>query len=192
MISGAQTLHIVVLAAGASNRFGSPKQLARIDDVPMLRLVVCRALDVAGRLVSVVVGAHGAEVSATLHDLPVQLVTNNDWAEGMASSLRAGIRQLPASCTAALVLLGDQPGVTSDDLQRLVAAWQRSQCAITAAFYEDRLGAPAIFARSQFPALLALQGDQGARAVLRGAAQAIERVPMPNAARDVDTPADLH
>jgi len=187
----APTLGVIVLAAGASTRFGSAKQLATIAGVPMLQRIVERALAVVDQPVSVVLGAHAQKIAATLSHLPVSIVICQDWSEGMAASLRAGIGQLPAHCDAAMLLLADQVAVTSVDLRRLVETWRGNPQAVVAAQYNEGCGVPAIFPREQFPQLLALRGAYGARSILRQCTVTLLTVPMPNAALDIDTPADL-
>ena len=182
---------LIVLAAGASTRFGSPKQLAPVNGVPLLQLVLSRATAVAGAAVTVVLGANASAIVPALGRLPVSLVVNRDWNEGMASSIRAGLRSLPGSCGGALLLLADQAAVTHADLQRLADAWRRNTRAIVAAQYGGGYGVPALFPRSEFPALLKLQGEQGARALLRNPTASVIGVPMPSAAIDIDRPEDL-
>ena len=182
---------LIVLAAGASTRFGSPKQLTRVNGVPLLQLMLSRATAVAGHAVTVVLGANASDVVPALGRLPVSLVINRDWNEGLASSIRAGVRSLPGSCGGALLLLADQASITSADLQRLADSWARNPRAIVAAQYAGSHGVPALFPRSEFPALLRLQGEQGARALLRNPAVSVIGVPMPSAAIDIDRPEDL-
>src|ERR1700733_9317951 len=84
-------LHVIVLAAGASTRFGSPKQLVRLNGRPLLHLAVSRAVEVAGQAVTVVLGANAAELAPLLRHTPAAVVVNREWAEGMGSSVRMGI-----------------------------------------------------------------------------------------------------
>jgi molybdenum cofactor cytidylyltransferase len=184
-------LHAIVLAAGASTRFGSAKQLARVAGRPLLHTAVARAADVAGSAVTVVLGARAAELSPLLTHSQASLVINRDWREGMASSIRAGVARLPASCTAVLLMLVDQAAVTAEDLERLASAWRRQPDYIVAARYGMTTGVPAIFPRSVFPDLAALRGDVGARVLLQRNPDRVVRVPMASAAIDIDTPEDL-
>jgi molybdenum cofactor cytidylyltransferase len=184
-------LQIIVLAAGASTRFGSPKQVAPVQGVPLLPLMLSRATAVAGHAVTVVLGAHCAEIAPALGRSAVSLVVNREWSEGIAASIRAGLLSLPGSCAAALLLLADQAAVTGPDLQRLIDMWRRSPRAIVAAQYGGGYGVPAIFPRAEFPALLRLRGEQGAEAVLRSPTVEVIGVPMPSAATDIDRPGDL-
>ena len=183
-------LQIIVLAAGAGARFGSSKQVAPDLGTAALPLLLSRATAVAGHAVTVVLGAHAAEIAPGLGRLPVSLVVNREWSEGIAASIRAGVLSLSGSCTAALLLLADQAAVTSADLQRLTDTWRRSPRAIVAAQYSGGYGVPAIFPRAEFPALLRLRGEQGAEVLLRSPAIELIGVPMPSAATDMDRPGD--
>jgi molybdenum cofactor cytidylyltransferase len=184
-------LHAIVLAAGASTRFGSAKQLVRVAGRPLMHTAIARAVDVAGSSVIVVLGARAAELAPLLTHSPASVVINRGWREGMASSIRTGIARLPASCTAVMLMLADQPAVTADDLKRLAAAWRRQPDYIAAARYGTTTGVPAIFPRSVFGQLATLRGDVGARVLLQRNPDRVLRVPMASAALDVDTPEDL-
>ncbi len=184
-------LFAIVLAAGASTRFGSPKQLVRIAGRPLLHTAVTRASEVVGSALIVVLGSSAAELGALLKHSPGSIVVNQEWREGLGSSIRAGVARLPPACSGALLLLADQPAVTADDLRRLAGAWRRQPLCIAAALYAGACGVPAIFPRSLFPELSQLRGDQGARVLLRRHADRLVRVPMPGAELDIDTPEDL-
>ncbi len=187
----ADGLYAIVLAAGPSTRFGSPKQLVRLEGRPLLHTVVSRAAEVTGNALIVVLGAGAGQLAPLLKHSPGTLVINRAWREGLASSIRAGIARLPPACSGALLVLADQVAVTTDDLRRLAGTWRKQPQYMAAALYAGTVGAPAIFPRSVFPELAALRGDAGARAVLRRGADTLARVPMPSAAVDVDTPEDL-
>ena len=185
-------LHVIVLAAGSSTRFGSPKQLAEIGGRTMLALALDRATELAGRhAVTVVLGADYALLVPFVQAASVACAINLDFAEGIASSIRTGLENVPVGTRGALITLADQVAVTVEDLQRLVTAWQRQPDRIVAARYGTTTGAPAIFPADLFPELAALQGDRGARALLGRHPERVISVPMPSAALDVDTPADL-
>ena len=187
----ADGLYAVVLAAGASTRFGSAKQLVRIAGRPLLHIAVTRAAEVTGNALIVVLGAGAVQLAPLLKHSPGSVVVNHDWREGLASSIRTGVARLPAACSGVMLLLADQPAVTADDLRRLAGSWRKQPQHIAAALYGGACGAPAIFPRSSFRALSELRGDTGARALLRRNVDRIVRVPMPSAAVDVDTPEDL-
>jgi len=118
------------------------------------------------------------------------IAANPRWAEGLASSLQAGLDRVPARTRAILVLLVDQPRVGAAALRRLLAAWRRRPGVPAAARYDNRAGVPAVLPRGSWRAVRALRGDSGARALLRDA-RAPTLVDMPEAAVDLDTPEDV-
>jgi molybdenum cofactor cytidylyltransferase len=187
----APSLHAIVLAAGASSRFGSPKQLVRVDGRPLLHAAVSRAVEVAGHAVSVVLGAHAADLAPLLRHSAASIVINRDWSEGMSSSIRAGVSRLPGSCGGVMLVLADQAAVTAEDLRRLATSWRRQTDYIVAAQYGATLGAPAIFPASYFRDLTELRGDRGAQALFKRNPDRVIRVPMDSASVDIDTPEDL-
>lgn len=184
-------LHAIVLAAGGATRFGSAKQLVRIGDRPLLSLIAGRTAEVVGHALIVVLGACAAELAPLLRHSPASVVINRDWREGLASSIRAGVARLPASCAGVMLVLADQACVTAEDLRRLAGAWRRQPLGLAAARYGATVGVPAIFPQHLFGELSELKGDSGARALLRRHADRLVKVPMPSAAFDLDTPADL-
>jgi molybdenum cofactor cytidylyltransferase len=189
-------LHVVILAAGGSSRFGSPKQLIRYQGRSLLQRSLHVANEVAGSAVTVVLGAHAADITATLPTSGLTLIVNRDWQEGIASSIRTGIARLPGACDGALLLLADQPLVQPESLSRLAAQWRREPRTIVASRYgsaalNDVTGVPAVFPRWCFPDLLALRGDQGARALFHRYAEHVRRIELPEAAVDIDRPEDL-
>ncbi len=183
-------LHAIVLAAGASRRFGSIKQRVRLDGRALLNTMVERAGQVADEVL-VVLGAHAAQLAPMLGHTRATVVINRGWEEGLASSIRSGLARLPASCAGALLLLGDQARVSAEDLRRLRAAWVRQRDSIVAARFGALTGPPAIFPRCVFPDLTELRGDVGARRVIERHLSRLIAIPMPNAAFDLDTPEDL-
>jgi molybdenum cofactor cytidylyltransferase len=188
---GRATLHAVVLAAGASRRFGSPKQLVQFERKPLIQRVIAGATELAGSAVTVVLGAYAAEIAATLAPGTAGIIVNREWQEGIASSIRAAVARLPGACDGVLLLLADQPLVGSHSLGRLAAAWRRQPRSIIASRYRAVTGVPAIFPRWCFSDLAALRGDQGARLVLRRYPDHVVRLAHPEAEVDIDYPEDL-
>jgi molybdenum cofactor cytidylyltransferase len=187
----ASHIHVVVLAAGASSRFGSTKQLVRVNGRPLMHTIVSRAVELAGHSVTVVLGSHAAELAPLLKHSPASTVVNRDWAEGIASSIRAGVAQLPTTADGVLIALADQAAVTTEDLRRLAGAWRRNVTSIAAAQYGGSIGVPAIFPRWCFRELNELRGDRGAQPLLQRHADRVVRLPMPSAELDIDRPEDL-
>ena len=190
-MSGDEALQIIVLAAGGATRFGAPKQLARLDGQPLLRLALSRAQEVGGQAVSVVLGAHAARIAPMLAHSSASVIVNRGWQEGIASSIRAGLERVSPACRGALLMLADQVHVSTVELNRLVSLWRRQPLYAVAAHYRGTSGVPAIFPRSAFAELLALRGDRGAQGWLRAHPDRVLRQAMPSAAFDIDTPADL-
>lgn len=181
----------MVLAAGGSTRFGSPKQLIRVQGRPLLHRAVANAVQVAGQGVTVVLGSHAAELAPLLRHSSASVIINRAWSEGIASSIRAAVARLPASCEGVLLTLADQAAVTADDLARLAATWRAQPEYIVAARYEATVGVPALFPRAHFADLAALRGDRGARDLLRRHADRTVAIALANASIDIDTPEDL-
>ena len=184
-------VHVVVLAAGASTRFGSAKQLVRINGRPLMLSAVSRAVELAGHSVTVVLGSNAAELAPLFRHSPASVAVNRDWNEGIASSIRAGVAHTPPTADGILIALADQAAVTTEDLRRLAGLWRRDPAAIVVAQYAGTIGVPAIFPRWCFRELNELRGDRGAQVLLQRHVDRLVRVPMPSAELDIDRPEDL-
>jgi molybdenum cofactor cytidylyltransferase len=184
-------VHVVVLAAGASTRFGATKQLVRVNGRPLMHTVVSRAVELAGHSVTVVLGANASELSPLLKHTPASIAVNRDWSEGIASSIRAGLAHVPTTADGVLIALADQAAVTIEDLRRLAGAWRRDPAGIAAAQYAGGVGVPAIFPRWCFRELNELRGDRGAQVLLQRHVDRLVRLQMPSAELDIDRPEDL-
>jgi molybdenum cofactor cytidylyltransferase len=185
----------VVLAAGRSTRMGGPnKLLAEIAGRPLLRIVVEEALASRASPVIVVVGHERAEVENALAGLRVQLVHNPDFAQGLGTSLKAGIAAVPAEADGAIICLGDMPQVDASLIDRLIAAFDPDRGAlIVMPTVEGRRGNPVLWSRRFFPDLMAIEGDVGARHFIGRYSEAVLEVPLEGRAAlvDVDTPEAL-
>lgn len=178
----------LVLAAGESSRFGSPKQLVEVGGVPLVRRTVLLAQGVCEGPVVVVVGAASGRVVQCLQGLHVRIAANPRWAEGLAGSLRAGLVAIEADRRGVMVLPCDLPRLCHKDLARLVSAWGRRAELPAAARFEGVLGIPAILPTGLLPHIDLAAADQGARNFLRRADVEVTAVPMAAAARDIDKP----
>lgn len=180
----------VVLAAGASSRLGQPKQLVTIDGRSLLLHAVDKCLSVCPLGVTVVTGAERKVVSQMLRGEAVLIVHNSAWRDGLASSILTGIACVPADSQAVLLMLCDQPNLSTVELARLVSVWAGHPDRVVASRYGGTFGAPAIFPRAAFPMLEALRGDGGAKSVIEQLANSI-LVDVPGAELDIDRPEDL-
>jgi CTP:molybdopterin cytidylyltransferase MocA len=179
-----------VLAAGASRRLGRPKQLVSVDGQQLVRRMAEAALQSGCQPVTVVLGAHAAEVRAAVAGLPLICLSNPAWPEGMGSSVRVATEWASGAALDALMLvLVDQLRLSSGHLDALRAASDQGR-RIAASAYQGVLGVPAIFPRRFFPALQALKGDSGARQLLRGNFP-VTAVSWPEGTYDLDRLTDL-
>lgn len=181
----------VVLAAGRSSRMnGHHKLLAEIDGRPMVRLAVeAAAASVAGAVI-VVVGHGRDDVARALDGLDVTIVDNPDYASGLSSSLKVGIESVPDSADAAIVLLADMPDVDAKTIDTLVGAFDPELGRhVVVPTSRGKAGNPVLWARRFFPELTAIEGDMGARELIRAHPEAIAWVEVgPAVTHDVDTP----
>ena len=185
----------VVLAAGRSTRMGGPnKLLADIARRPLVRIAAEEALASRAKPVIVVTGHQREQVETALAGLPVQFVHNPEYADGLGTSVRAGIAAVPADADGAIVCLGDMPQVDAGLIDRLIAAFDPDQGALVVMpTFEGRRGNPVLWSRRFFPDLTAIEGDVGARHLIGRYSEAVVEVPLAGKAAlvDVDTPEAL-
>lgn len=186
-----QRLFAIVLAAGAGSRFGGTKQLATYDGMPLVARAVRLAEAVCGPRTVLVAGHDWRSVVDACQPLQGFFTINDAYRAGMGGSIACGVRAVREAADAVILMLADQPLVTVSHLQRLIAGWSDSADSIAATSFAGTEGPPVIFPRSYFPDLVALEGDQGARAVLKRAGGRVRRLEFAPAAVDVDAPGDL-
>jgi len=179
----------VVLAAGRSTRMGANKLIADVGGKPMVRRVAEAALESAASPVLVVTGHQQADVRVALTGLDVVFVHNPNYARGLSTSLRAGIAAAPAGVAGALVLLGDMPQIAPGHLNQLIAAFRDRVGFIIVPVHAGKRGNPVLWTRAFFPAMLALDGDAGAKRLLAANASCVGEVDLGTDAifLDVDT-----
>jgi molybdenum cofactor cytidylyltransferase len=181
----------IVLAAGRSSRMGGPNKLmAMFDGKPLVRRTAERAMASAAERVLVVTGHQSERVVSALAELKLETIENPDFASGLSSSLRVGVAALPEDAAGALIVLGDMPGVSSSDLDRMIAAFRQSggQAVVRATHFGKR-GNPVILPRRLFAAVAGLEGDTGARHLIEAEGGDVVDVELgEGASLDVDTP----
>jgi molybdenum cofactor cytidylyltransferase len=180
----------IVLAAGAANRFGSPKLLLPWQGKPLVWQAAFKGLAAGLRPVIVVCGAYHQAIKSALTGLEVEIIHNKDWEQGQGTSVGVGVRALPAGVGGVIFLLADQPQVPVSLLERLVDSHARTLAAIVAPFVDGRRANPVLFDRDLFSALTTLSGDTGGRGLF--SRYEVTRVPWddPVILFDVDTPED--
>jgi molybdenum cofactor cytidylyltransferase len=184
---------IIILAAGESKRLGSPKQLLSIDGSTLLARVAKTACELMTYPVIAVLGAHAEKISPTLNIPGITVVNNEDWQEGMASSIRKGLTsmvELYPQVDGIIILVCDQPYLSHDLIKALIEAQHNAGLPAAAAAYNGKLGTPALFHKSLFSALMLLSGDKGARKMLEQMRENVVEVDFEMGDVDIDTQAD--
>jgi molybdenum cofactor cytidylyltransferase len=180
----------ITLAAGTATRFGSAKQLAKFDGIALAQRANKLACDCCDSHSVLVTGNDCHDVIAAC--MPTSgFITINDNNSGIGSSIAAGMRSVQHAADAVVVLLADQPLITSAHIDALIATWSGDEFAIVATAYAGTTGVPALFARGCFESLLELTGDQGARALFSNERFDVQTIAFEDAAIDIDTVDDL-
>ncbi len=189
-------LDILILAAGSASRFGSCKLLADWQGQPLISASINAANVLKPEKMIIVGGVFYSQlkesplIAAQLNSGSVELLEFCDWQLGMGHSLAFGVSQLPNN-NPVLILLGDQPLISTQDLQNLYSAWSAEPTKIACASFANTLGVPAIFPARLKTELLTCTGDRGAKLLLTRHANELIKVPMPSAEYDIDTPTDF-
>ena len=181
----------LILAAGASSRMqGGNKLLEELHHRPLVAHVVRAALDSSVGSVTAVVGPRAEKVIAVLSS-GVVTVRNPDPSQGLASSLKVGLRALPADVDGALIMLGDMPLVRAEDCNALIDAFVSDRVMVP--YVEGRRGNPVLWPVSYFEEIFGIVGDHGARSLLQSSPDRVLEVRLDNRGLliDIDTPADL-
>jgi molybdenum cofactor cytidylyltransferase len=181
----------VVLAAGSASRFGRPKLLEELDGRPLLQHALSCARSAALGPVYLVTGHDEDAVRRAASGLADHVVFNASHASGMGTSIACGVAACRDTADAILLLLADQPRIAEQHLRRLVDTWTGADDEIVASAFADTLGPPVLFGNAAFDELAALDGDRGAKHVLRDERFKVGTVRCDAAETDIDTEADL-
>ncbi|CAN5841930.1 hypothetical protein BH20ACI4_BH20ACI4_06090 [soil metagenome] len=185
---------IIILAAGSSSRLGQPKQLLRFEEKTFLRRSVESAQKSNCFPLVVVLGANFEKIAVEIKDLNCELVFNADWETGMNSSIKTGVKkmlEIAPDISALIIALCDQPFVQSTHFNQLIRKYVETKKPIVAGFYNETFGVPALFAKEIFPELLNLEGDKGAKEIIRKNPDLVAKMYLPEAAFDIDTEEDV-
>jgi len=181
------------LAAGSSSRLGRPKQLLPYNGKSLLEHSVDTANDSDASPVIVILGANATMLEKEIAEKKIHVTENKEWQEGMASSVRCGINTLmhiAPNADAAIIMVCDQPFVSSSLLNELIAAQKSTGKSIVTSQYATAIGPPALFYKSIFPELLKLKGDAGARKIIEQRINEIATVSFIKGNIDIDTEKD--
>ncbi len=192
-MEGDRSIAILILAAGASKRMGSIKQLLAWADTSLLGHAVNMAKSSKARETIVVLGANANAIGPQLSDCEVQIIKNDNWASGMGSSIAAGIEYITGSgekYDAVLITLADQPLIDTPYLDLMIETASKVDQSIVATAYGNKAGVPALFGSKYFETLVALESEQGAKEVLNRFKSDIFRLDPGSKTLDIDTNED--
>jgi len=184
------SISLILLAAGSSSRMGQSKQLLLIGNEYLLLRSVKAALASSFENIIVVLGAQEEKHRSVIDHLPVQVISNPDWAKGMGNSLKAGLNYLLAiqpDVQATVIMVCDQPMLTSSHLDKLISVYKTTKKSIIASHYSNSPGVPALFDKSLFPELLAIADEAGAKKIINKHPDSVVSVNFPEGAVDLDT-----
>lgn len=193
-MSESANIGVVILAAGSSSRLGRPKQLVEFQNKPLLQHVIDAINPFQFRSSFLVLGSNVDQIQKSINPENVTLLHNENWSEGIASSIRLGVLEsikLNESLEGILFLLSDQPFVNKELIEELILKHLNGDQQITACSYNGNMGVPAIFGKSFFPQLLELQGDVGAKKIIAQNSNNVQSVVFKKGSFDVDTELDV-
>ena len=184
---------LILLAAGESRRMGKPKQLLAYKGNSLIRHALTMAIISNCDPIIVVLGANSDRIFPELRNLPVQITHNALWQQGMGASIATGIKalqEIKVDLDAVIVALADQPLITAQVYNRLVERYRSNQVKAVASNYSGTIGVPALFDRTLLPELLKMNQKGGAKQLLNQYSDRTVNLELPEAAIDIDTPAD--
>jgi len=186
---------IIILAAGSSSRLGQPKQLLDYKGITLLQNTIVQALVSVHKAIVVVTGASREAIEHELQNRAVTIYHHEDWAQGMGSSIAAGLHyllQIEPVLTSCIIAVCDQPFITSQVFQDLTEQHKVTRKGIVASAYAGTLGTPMLFSHMHFNALLKLTGQEGAKKLLQLYQDDVASIPFDKGAVDIDTLADYN
>jgi molybdenum cofactor cytidylyltransferase len=189
------TIGIIILAAGSSTRMGQSKQLLSIEGEPLILRSVKAAIETQLKKIVVVLGSREEQHRAVIQNMPLDIIYNKAWQKGMGSSIKAGLDKLLTNnilCEAVIILVCDQPLLTTRHIQLLIEKYQHSKKPIVASRYSESDGVPALFSKHYFPVLLAMDDRFGAKKIIQEYQADVETILFPEGQIDLDTMEDYY
>ena len=184
---------IILLAAGQSARLGKPKQLLNYKGKTLLEHSLQVAIETQLQPIITVLGANADLLKKSIEHFSTKVVINQQWSEGMASSIRCGMEELiriNPTIAGVIIMVCDQPYVTAKLLTDLVEKYKYSLKPIIASSYKNNIGTPALFDKTIFALLLSLKGDSGAKKIMKSNPDWVETVSFLFGEIDIDTTGD--
>lgn len=184
---------LIILAAGNASRMGTIKQLLPYKETTILNNVIETALKVKVHRRICVLGAHQTIIKNKINQDSIEIITNDNWEKGLSTSIVTGISCLEKdtiSYDGVLIVLADQPLISSGYLNKIIEQFTQDSMAIHATPYTNFCGVPAIFPHSFFSELKKLKGDSGAKKLLNKKNNVVIPVNYPVCLNDIDTPKD--
>lgn len=192
-IKQTEPIGIIILAAGASRRMGTPKQLLKIDNQTLIERAVNLTQALDNQQTVVVLGANAEKINPYIpQNEKVSIIINKNWMQGMGTTLKTGLDFFLAQAqnfAAVIVMVCDQPYLTTEKLQALIDVHQQTKAAIVATKYKGIKGVPALISSRLFPKLMELNQDEGARKIIKNYKGEIVTINFPEGIIDLDTPA---
>ena len=173
---------------------GRAKQLVKFEGTTLIRRSAAVLEASQCDPCTVVLGALAERCKEELAGIEINICINDHWESGMSSSIKAGLTQLlqiDPQIEGVIITLGDQPYITAAILDNFIAEYRRIRPAVVASEYNDVIGVPALFSSPMFDSILKLEGDGGASSLIRAAGDQAVTLNVPQAAFDIDSPADL-
>lgn len=193
MSNSIQHCGILILAAGQSKRLGQPKQLLKFEGKTFINRLIDIVKEAGDFSVTLVLGSNAQKIKDQLTDSNLTVVVNEDWEEGMASSIKVGLESILQENSAidgVMILVCDQPFITKESIQHLLKLQQSTMQPVAACYYTGVLGTPALFHKEIFPELFALNGDTGAKKIISKKAEEVAKLHFEKGILDIDTQED--
>ena len=191
------TIHqpvILLIAAGESKRLGVPKQLLKIGGETLINRVLTILKASIEAPITLVLGSNAREIKDQLVPIPIDVVYNDEWKEGMASSIRVGVMQIQnahPSADGIMIVVCDQPYLQTEQIKGLLVEQYATGLPIVACYYNQILGTPALFHKTVFQELLLLQGDVGAKKIIEKHSEEVAKLHFEKGLVDIDTMEDF-
>jgi molybdenum cofactor cytidylyltransferase len=184
---------VLIVAAGQSKRLGIPKQLLSFEGETLINRLIGLIKKSTPFPITLVLGANAKAIEDQLKETELSILHNNDWEEGMASSIRVGVKQIMTNdpgIDGIMILVCDQPFVTEKHIESLIETHRTSGLPLAACYYAGVIGTPALFHQSIFPELLELKGDIGAKSIIKKRESEVAKLQFEQGAIDIDTMED--